>query len=81
MQALWPLLSPGGVMLYCTCSVFKAEGEDRLKTFLVNNTDATLLPSPGHLLPAHAEPVVSLGDNAHRDQDGFYYALLRKAVQ
>ena len=81
MQALWPLLSPGGVMLYCTCSVFKAEGENQLKTFLVNNTDATLLPSPGHLLPAHAEPVVSLGDNAHRDQDGFYYALLRKAVQ
>ena len=81
MHALWPLLRPGGVMLYCTCSVFKAEGEDRLKTFLVNNTDATLLPSPGHLLPAHAEPDVSLGDNAHCDQDGFYYALLRKAVQ
>ncbi|MET0335661.1 MAG: 16S rRNA (cytosine(967)-C(5))-methyltransferase RsmB, partial [Rhizobacter sp.] len=26
LDALWPLLKPGGRLLYCTCSVFKAEG-------------------------------------------------------
>ena len=26
LKALWPLVKPGGRLLYCTCSVFKAEG-------------------------------------------------------
>jgi 16S rRNA (cytosine967-C5)-methyltransferase len=30
LQALWPLLAPGGRLLYCTCSVFRAEGDDPL---------------------------------------------------
>jgi len=29
LKQLWPLLRPGGRLLYCTCSVFKAEGEQR----------------------------------------------------
>ena len=27
LKTLWPLLKPGGRMLYCTCSVFRQEGE------------------------------------------------------
>ncbi len=27
LQALWPLLKPGGRLLYCTCSVFREEGD------------------------------------------------------
>ena len=51
LVVLWPLLKPGGRLLYCTCSVFKAEGQDQIKAFLGSNSNSTLLPSPGHLLP------------------------------
>jgi len=78
LQALWPLLRPGGRLLYCTCSVFKAEGQDQIQTFVAHNTEAVLRPSPGHLLPqtgANGDPVP---DNPGGDHDGFYYALLEK---
>ena len=78
LQALWPLLKPGGQLLYCTCSVFKAEGKDRVQTFLVHNTDAALLPSPGHLVPQIGANHESLPDNSKDDHDGFYLALLEK---
>ena len=77
LQALWPLLEPGGRLLYCTCSVFVQEGRDRVEAFLAHHSDARLLPSPGHLLPGAPEGAGALGDNGARD-DGFYYALLHK---
>src|SRR4030095_2051425 len=51
LSALWPLVRPGGRLLYCTCSVFREEGSHQITAFLAHNTDARLLPSPGHLLP------------------------------
>ena len=51
LEALWPLLRPGGRLLYCTCSVFRAEGEQQAQTFVTHHKDARLMPSPGHLLP------------------------------
>jgi 16S rRNA (cytosine967-C5)-methyltransferase len=78
LNALWPLLRPGGRLLYSTCSVFRAEGENQIQTFLAHNTEALLLPSPGHLLPfSPPEPGVVL-DNLAGEHDGFYYALLQK---
>lgn len=80
LRTLWPLLRPGGVLLYCTCSVFRAEGAERVAAFVEHHSDASILPSPGHLLPGVADAPAGLGDNADRD-DGFYYALLaRRAV-
>ncbi len=81
LGALWPLLKPGGRLLFCTCSVFKAEGQDGIDAFLQRQPSAKLAanpPSPGHLLP--------LPDNgsecpppAHQAVgDGFYYALIEK---
>ncbi len=78
LKALWPLLKSGGRLLYCTCSVLKAEGQDQVQTFLANNTEATLLPSPGHLLPHNAPSDPPVPDNLTCDHDGFYYALLEK---
>ena len=77
LNALWPLLAPGGRMLYCTCSVFRQEGEDRVQAFVTNNSGTVPLVSPGHLLPAFGGAAPELGDNGGRD-DGFYYALLEK---
>jgi 16S rRNA (cytosine967-C5)-methyltransferase len=78
LKTLWVLLKPGGRLLYCTCSVFRAEGQEQIQTFLAHNTEATLLPSPGHLLPVLATNGQAVSDNATGDQDGFYYALLEK---
>ena len=78
LKALWPLVKPGGRLLYCTCSVFKAEGETQIQTFVQHNTDALILPSPGHLTPSNATSDVSLRDNVMGEHDGFYYALLEK---
>ena len=77
LEALWPLLAPGGRLLYATCSLFKAEGQAQIDAFLQRHgpTAARLDPaSPGHLLP--------LPDNGPAGPtppaDGFFYALLHK---
>jgi 16S rRNA (cytosine967-C5)-methyltransferase len=80
LNTLWPLVRPGGRLLYCTCSVFKAEGDDQLKTFVGHNTDAQLLPSLGHLRPQTVRTDAALADNLPGDHDGFYYALLEKKL-
>ena len=80
LERLWPLLAPGGRLLYCTCSVFRAEGDEVLAAFLRRNTQARLLPSPGHLTPATTLAGLSLGDNPLGEHDSFYYALLEKAA-
>jgi 16S rRNA (cytosine967-C5)-methyltransferase len=80
LYRLWPLVKPGGRLLYCTCSVFKAEGQTQIEAFLARNTDAQLRPSPGHLLPGAATPLSGVADNQHGDVDGFFYALLEKSA-
>jgi 16S rRNA (cytosine967-C5)-methyltransferase len=78
LEALWPLVRPGGRLLYCTCSVFRAEGQAQIETFLMHHTDALLRPSPGHLLPQSGAASPVFPDNLLREYDGFYYALLEK---
>lgn len=78
LKALWPLLSPGGRLLYCTCSVFKAEGDETVESFLQRNTDALLMPSPGHLVPGQIPQSLPVEHNPLGEHDGFYYALLEK---
>lgn len=80
LEQLWPLLAPGGRLVYCTCSVFRIEGEEVVQAFLQRNTGAVLRPSPGHLIPAAAPVGLSVGDNALGEHDCFYYALLEKAA-
>jgi 16S rRNA (cytosine967-C5)-methyltransferase len=90
LDALWPLLKPGGHLLYCTCSVFREEGEDRIDAFLQRTPGARRLPAPGHILPVVEYPET----DAHRPSgsatpdapvadpgDGFFHALLAKPSQ
>jgi len=79
LKTLWPLLRPGGRLLYCTCSVFRAEGDEQVQSFLANNTDARLLPSPGHLLPGLGSNGKGVPDNLSGEHDGFFFALFQKA--
>jgi len=78
LAALWPLLRPGGRMLYCTCSVFRSEGERQMQTFVAHHSDAAMRPAPGHLMPATGAKGGALPDNGDGDHDGFFYALLEK---
>lgn len=78
LRTLWPLLRPGGRLLYCTCSIFAEEGVLQQQSFLGRNKDAELLPSPGHLLPGGGADVDGVADNAAIDHDGFFYALFQK---
>ena len=81
LDALWPLLKPGGRLLYATCSLFKIEGQACIEAFLQRHGSADVsvdASAPGHLLPLpdnlgtreDASPAVL--------HDGFFYALLRK---
>jgi len=80
LDALWPLLAVGGKLLYATCSVFRSENDAQIDEFLARHPDALretiTFPANvrhlgGQLLPSASRPV--------HNQDGFFYALLRKA--
>ncbi|RMX01944.1 16S rRNA (cytosine(967)-C(5))-methyltransferase RsmB [Corticibacter populi] len=88
LSVLWPLLKPGGRLLYCTCSVFHTEGEDQVRRFLARQDDAQLLAPALQLLPTlavHHDTVLPAPTPASAAQmpqmhnhDGFFYALLGK---
>jgi 16S rRNA (cytosine967-C5)-methyltransferase len=80
LAALWPVVKPGGRLLYCTCSVFRAEGSAQINAFLARNISAKLLPSPGYLLPGVDVQTPASTDTPLGDHDGFYYALLEKSA-
>ena len=78
LQALWPLVRPGGSLLYCTCSIFKEEGSAQIEAFVAHHSDAQSLPAPGHLLPLKSTAAHPMPENNLGEHDGFFYALLRK---
>ena len=76
LDGLWPLLQPGGKLLYVTCSILPVENEQRMENFLAHHLDASEV-----LLPLNAGQAKSIGRQilpGEADMDGFYYACLRK---
>ncbi len=71
LDALWQVVKPGGKLLYVTCSVFKAENGGVISGFCQRTRDASL--APGSLPLDTAGRWMPSADN-----DGFFYALLRK---
>jgi 16S rRNA (cytosine967-C5)-methyltransferase len=78
LESLWPTLAPGGRLVYCTCSVFKAEGQAQVDSFLSRHTGVLGCAAPGHLLPIAAAVGTALPDNPPGGNDGFFYAVLDK---
>ena len=81
LAALWPLLKPGGRLLYATCSVFKAEGQAQIDSFLQRLPPGSALPqphAPGHLLPSPDNQSADASGRPHTVHDGFFYALIQK---
>jgi 16S rRNA (cytosine967-C5)-methyltransferase len=81
LDALWPLLKPGGRLLFATCSLFRDEGEGQIDAFMqrIGPAAARLDPrSPGHLLPLPDNGAGAAAGRPRALQDGFYYALIHK---
>jgi 16S rRNA (cytosine967-C5)-methyltransferase len=81
LDALWPLLAPGGRLLYATCSIFPAEGQQQIDAFMqrLGPGRCRLDPaSPGHLLPSRDNGRQGEPGRGTALQDGFFYALIHK---
>jgi 16S rRNA (cytosine967-C5)-methyltransferase len=83
LQALWPLLAPGGRLLYVTCSVLAAENDGVVQAFIEASDDAAedaVLPNNNirDLMRKKVCGYQVLPGTA--DLDGFYYACLVKKV-
>ena len=81
LAALWPLLKPGGRLLYATCSVFKAEGQGQIDAFLQRLPPGSARPqphAPGHLLPSPDNRTADESGRPAVVHDGFFYALIQK---
>jgi len=78
LNALWPLVETGGILVYATCSVLKRENGHQIEGFLQQHSNAAIVDpnvkwgSAGttgrQVLPGEAQ------------MDGFYYAVLRKSA-
>ncbi|KQO33639.1 16S rRNA (cytosine(967)-C(5))-methyltransferase RsmB [Pseudomonas chengduensis] len=79
LDALWPTLAPGGILLYATCSVLPTENSETIAAFLARTPDAREIAIEGDfgLQPAHGRQLLPQLDG----HDGFYYAKLFKRPQ
>lgn len=76
LEALWPRLAPGGLLVYATCSILHAENRNQAREFIADHADAeacdaglpdSVAVDPGRqILPGRL------------DRDGFYYLRLRR---
>ena len=84
LERLWPLLRPGGMLLYVTCSIFSAENEAVVNRFLDATPDAassSVLPNNNiRVLMRERGPGYQLLPGT-RDMDGFFYAALTRTNQ
>jgi len=77
LDRLWPLLRPGGRLLYVTCSVLREENSDQATGFLERHDDAAAIPLDAEWgRPAGPGRQILPGEDG---MDGFYYALIGKA--
>ncbi len=77
LDALWPLLAPGGRLLYVTCSLLPVENAQQIDAFVARHADAVVAELPNTPGSAAGKGVQLLpGIDA---TDGFFYAALLKA--
>ncbi len=77
LEALWTTVTPGGYLLYATCSIFKSENVHQIEHFINEHDDASDA-TPGSQTWAHKQHVGYQVLPGEHDMDGFFYALVRK---
>ncbi len=76
LDALWPLLAPGGTLVYSTCSILREENEGRIAAFRARTPDTVVQPLDerfGRVAGAGRQRLT--GEDG---MDGFFYARLGK---
>ncbi|GGD48681.1 16S rRNA (cytosine(967)-C(5))-methyltransferase RsmB [Pseudoxanthomonas indica] len=77
LDALWPLLKPGGELLYATCSILQRENQQQIDDFLTRTDDAQAVA-----LDERFGQVAGAGRQrlpGEDGMDGFFYARLRRS--
>ncbi len=76
LSALWPLLAPGGILLYATCSIMPEENNQQIADFLQHHPDAQVQTTPqawGHAT-GHGWQILP----GEHQMDGFFYVKITK---
>ncbi len=76
LRQLWPLLKPGGILVYATCSVLIDENRSQINHFLSSQDDveATAMDVTWGRDQDFGRQILP----GEKEMDGFYYARLRK---
>jgi 16S rRNA (cytosine967-C5)-methyltransferase len=79
------LVKPGGILVYCSCSLEPEEGETRVRGFLADVPEFEIVPAQGDWLPAGAmsaegwvRTLPSMRYGKSHGLDGFFAAALRR---
>lgn len=74
LNSLWPLLSPGGILLYTTCSILPQENSSLVEAFLAAQHQAkpASIPAQYGMTQTFGRQTLPGMDN----RDGFYYCVL-----
>lgn len=76
LDALWPVLAPGGVLVYATCSILRRENAAQVEAFLARTPGAVAEPLPETF--GHADGPGRQRLPGEGGMDGFFYARVRK---
>ncbi|WP_280550297.1 MULTISPECIES: 16S rRNA (cytosine(967)-C(5))-methyltransferase RsmB [unclassified Halomonas] len=77
LDNLWPLLRPGGTLLYATCSVLPEENAEQIERFLARTPEA-VVTTPADMAWGRAAGTGRQLLPQPDSHDGFFYARLEK---
>jgi 16S rRNA (cytosine967-C5)-methyltransferase len=76
LSALWPLLAPGGLFIYATCSILPEENDEQIAAFIKKQADCSFVSEEntwGHAT-GHGWQILP----GEHNMDGFFYSKLSK---
>lgn len=78
LRAAWALLTPGGKLLYCSCSIVRAENEQIITQFIDTTPSAQLIELKiANTISTQVGLYLLPSKGGH---DGFYFSLLQKGA-